>query len=173
MEGLFPCNRRDFIRFASMAGVGATPLAALSEPSTKSAAHAGLKFYIFSKHLQFLDYLDMSGVAKEMGFDGIDLTVRPNGHVLPENVAEDLPAATEAMKSFGLSTNMLTTKVLDADDRLDRKVLETASQNGYKVYRPGWYRYSREKQIQKSARAFGERLRALGLLGEDLGISGS
>ena len=35
---------------------------------------------IFSKQLQFLDYKSMSEAAKEMGFDGIDLTIRPKGH---------------------------------------------------------------------------------------------
>ena len=45
-----------------------------------------LKIHIFSKHLQFLIYKDMAEAAAEMGFDGIDLTVRPNGHVLPERV---------------------------------------------------------------------------------------
>ena len=51
-----------------------------------SNADTRLKIHIFSKHLQFLNYEDMANAAAEMGFDGIDLTVRPNGHVLPEQV---------------------------------------------------------------------------------------
>jgi hypothetical protein len=31
--------------------------------------------------------------ASEIGFNGIDLTVRQKGHVLPENVVKDLPRA--------------------------------------------------------------------------------
>ena len=57
---------------------------------------AMLKIYLFSKHLQFLDY-------EEMGFDGIDLTVRPKGHVLPLNVEKDLPKATNAANKVGLN----------------------------------------------------------------------
>ena len=29
-------------------------------------------------------------IAAELGFEGLDLTVRPKGHVLPENVEADL-----------------------------------------------------------------------------------
>src|SRR5205814_8116826 len=55
-----------------------------------------LKIHIFSKHLQFLNYHDMAEAAAEMGFDGIDLTVRPSGHVLTERVETDMPKAVEA-----------------------------------------------------------------------------
>ena len=45
----------------------------------------------FSKHLQWLDWEQMAETAAELGFDGIDLTVREGGHVEPERVKEDLP----------------------------------------------------------------------------------
>ena len=61
-----------------------------------------LKIHIFSKHLQFLNYQDLAEAAAEMGFDGIDLTVRPKGHVLPERVESDMPKAVEAMRKVGL-----------------------------------------------------------------------
>jgi L-ribulose-5-phosphate 3-epimerase len=63
-------------------GFGASQLAAQSQ--VKQAAHP---VYIFSKHLQFLGYEDMAQAAAEIGFDGIDLTVRPGGHVPPETVS--------------------------------------------------------------------------------------
>ena len=58
--------------------------------------------HLFSKHLQWLDYEGMSKVAKEIGFDGLDLTVRRKGHVLPENVERDLPKAVAAMQKLSL-----------------------------------------------------------------------
>lgn len=36
-----------------------------------------LKICIFSKHLQRLNYNDMASLAAEIGFEGIDLTIRP------------------------------------------------------------------------------------------------
>ena len=50
---------------------------------------------LFSKHLPDLGYDDLGRQSKEFGFDGVDLTVRPKGHVLPENAARDLPRAVE------------------------------------------------------------------------------
>src|SRR6476646_8203207 len=77
-------------------------------------ANTRLKIHIFSKHLQFLNYEDMANSAAEMGFDGIDLTVRPNGHVLPERVESDLPRAAEAMKKVNFVPSLMTTSVDDA-----------------------------------------------------------
>ena len=45
-----------------------------------------MKICVFSKHLQWLNYTDMAMAAAEMGFDGVDLSVRAKGHVLPERV---------------------------------------------------------------------------------------
>jgi hypothetical protein len=146
-----------------MTALGSTSLAGFADPLLENTIrdNPDLEVFIFSKHLQFLDYRAMSESAKEMGFDGVDLTVRPKGHVLPERVADDLPRATEAMNSFGLSTRMITTKVLDADNPVDISVLQTASQSGYEFYRPGWYKYAKDKDIQESVRSYKKRLIAL------------
>jgi len=68
---------------------------------------------------------------------------------------------------------VLTTKVLDADNPDDRRVLETASQLGYDLYRAGWYRFSDEVEILETARLARERLQGLARLGSELGISGA
>ena len=43
----------------------------------------------FSKSLQFLDYEQLGEATKDVGFKGIELSVRDEGHVLPENVKTD------------------------------------------------------------------------------------
>jgi hypothetical protein len=58
---------------------------------------------VFSKCLQWLDYPGMAGITAEAGFDGVDLTVRAGGHVLPERVEEDLPKAVEAAEPAFMS----------------------------------------------------------------------
>lgn len=158
-----------------MVALGTTPLMGAADPVLKADKTdvPGLEIHIFSKHLQFLGYQDMSEAAREMGFDGIDLTVRPKGHVLPERAGEDLPKATEAMNSFGLAPRIITTKVLDAGDPVGRTVLQTACQLGYDFYRTGWYKYPAGKEIQESASLFQEQLIALASLNKTLGISGS
>ena len=132
-----------------------------------------LEISLFSKHLQFLDYKAMSEAAKEMGFDGVDLTVRPKGHVLPERVGDDLPKAVEAMKSFGMMPQLLVTKIDDANDPIHKKVLQAASELGFQYYRTAWFKYHSDKDILESAQLATQRLQALAQLNANLKLSGS
>ena len=103
--------------------------------------------HLFSKHLQWLDYPNMAKTAREMGFDGIDLTVRPGGHVLPEKVEEDLPRAVEAIHKAGLKAELITTAITSAEEKHTEKIIKTASQLGVKYYRMGWLKYAKDKPI--------------------------
>ena len=73
----------------------------------KGGQNRGPRIHVFSKHLQWLDYRGMAEAAAEIGFDGVDLTVRPRGHVLPERVEDDLPRAVEAVRQAGLRVEMI------------------------------------------------------------------
>ena len=98
-------SRRDFIRKAVLAG-SLIPLIqdnVHAGTRQKPLAASPLKVHVFSKHLQFLNYQDMAAAARDIGFDGVDLAVRPKGHVLPERVETDLPKAVEAIRKAGLS----------------------------------------------------------------------
>src|ERR1700737_1624160 len=96
-------SRRSFLKSSILAGT-LFPLAFDNISSVlQDKTDTRLKIYIFSKHLQFLNYKDMAEAAAEMGFDGVDLTLRPRGHVLPENVEMDLPKAVEAMHKVGFA----------------------------------------------------------------------
>ena len=82
---------------------------------------------VFSKHLPDLNYEDLGKTAKELGFDGVDLTVRPKGHVLPERVAEDLPRAVDTLRKHGLTVPMITTELTSATDPAAIPTLRTAA----------------------------------------------
>lgn len=131
-----------------------------------------LNVSIFSKHLQFLNYQDLAEVAAELGFDGIDLTVRPGGHVLPERVKEDLPKAVEAMKKAKLAPLIMTTAVESAENATDRKVLETAARLNMRYYRMNWYDYIKGQSIPGSVSVFQQKLKALGELNDELKLTG-
>ncbi|NCB09061.1 MAG: hypothetical protein EOM73_12965 [Bacteroidia bacterium] len=105
-------ERRDFIRTtaASTAGItltGNLNTVVISAPVKKRPIH------IFTKCLQFLDYHEMAAVLAELEFDGADLTVRPNGQVLPENVATGLPKAMKALQKAGVGCNSPYTSRID------------------------------------------------------------
>lgn len=166
-------SRRQFTKLSAL-GVTAMPLLSYASPlhNVFSEPADNLKVHLFSKHLQFLDYNDMSAAAAEMGFDGVDLTVRPKGHVLPENVAEDLPKAVKAMKKNGLSPKMMSTNVWDANNIVHKTVLETASTLGFSHYRSAWLKYPEDTSIEESQALFAKQARDLEVLNQRLGIIG-
>ena len=127
---------------------------------------------IFSKHLQFLDYVDMARMATEIGFDGVDLTVRPKGHVLPENVAQDLPRAIEAMDKADIAPLMMATGVNDPSDPVHQSVLKTAASYGMKYYRMAYFRYTKDGTIPEDVQVFQKQSQALGTLNQELGLIG-
>ncbi len=160
-------SRREFIQKAALAA-GTLPFLSFTSPS---AAAALPPILVFSKHLQFLDYKEMAEKAKEIGFDGIDLTVRPGGHVLPERVKTDLPKAVEAIKKAGLQPLMMTTAVEEAKGT-DETVLRTAAEQGIKYYRMNWYKYSENETMPASLEKFQKQIAALSKLNSKLGLVG-
>ncbi len=167
-------SRRNFIRKSILAGAF-VPLIGdplMAAPSMRRGKASPLKVHVFSKHLQFLNYNDMAEAAARIGFDGVDLTVRPKGHVLPERVADDLPKAVEAIRKAGLTHVMMTTAVQDAGNSIDRKVLETASKLGIGYYRMNWLRYPEGKTIPEAVVQFQQTVKDLSLLNRKLGIVG-
>jgi sugar phosphate isomerase/epimerase len=80
--------------------------------------------------------------VKKLGFDGIDLTVRPGGHVPPERAAEDLPKAVAAIRAEGLSVPMITTGLTAAGDPAAKAILSTAGFLSIPFFKPGYYKYS-------------------------------
>jgi sugar phosphate isomerase/epimerase len=163
-------TRRRFL--AGMAAAGATlPITGMLNCAAQEQGDTG-KICIFSKHLQFLDYEAMATTAAEIGFDGLDLTVRPGGHVLPEQVEQDLPKAVEAINKAGLKTYMITTAITDPNDPNTEKILSTASQLGIKYYRFGYLRYDKSKPIEVSLETHKTTLSELANLNKKHNIHG-
>ena len=166
-------SRRNFTKLSATA-LGSIPILGFNNTlfKTNQTSNNDIKVNLFSKHLQFLNYNDMAEAAAEMGFDGLDLTVRPKGHVLPERVGNDLPKAVEAMKDYGLSPSMMTTNVLDFQNIEHKTVLESASKLGFTHYRTGWLTYSEDRTIVESQAIYGQQFKSLEVLNEKLGLIG-
>ncbi|WP_299534340.1 TIM barrel protein [Ulvibacterium sp.] len=166
-------TRRQFIKTTTCA-LGAVPFLH-SWPTLSQAALDGegkLPIYLFSKHLQFLDYRTAGEKAAEMGFAGLDLTVRPGGHVLPENVAEDLPKAIAEIKKGGSKCHLMTTAVDNAHDALDAEVLKVASQQGITHYRCNWLRYDENRSMPDTLKEHAQIIKSLSELNRSLGLKG-
>ncbi|NNU34799.1 hypothetical protein HK413_13385 [Mucilaginibacter sp. S1162] len=144
-----PVSRKNFIKSTAIAlagmPLGLSALANVTKPPLAKTdgpvADGKVSISLFSKHLQWLNYKDMAALAAEIGYDGIDLTVRADGHVKPERIKDDLPKAVEAIKQAGLNVYTITTDIRDADEKYTADVLKTAAQLGITNYRMGWYSY--------------------------------
>ena len=165
-------SRRGFLKNSILTGVLFPLVYKDLNAMVRTVSQSPLKIYIFSKHLQFLNYQDMAEAAAEMGFDGVDLTVRPKGHVLPERVDQDLPKAVEAMRKVGLAPLMMTTAVEDANNAMDKQILEAAAKLRFQYYRMNWLRYPDGKSMPETIEQFQQRLKDLSLLNKKLGLTG-
>src|SRR5579863_7749781 len=134
-------SRRDSLRGIPrremLAALSASTLLSGSGEAAPSATGGPLKISIFSKHFQWTNCREMAAIARDIGFDGVDLTVRAGGHVLPERVEADLPPAVEAVHRAGLTVTMISTEITSVQTPHVEAMLRTASQLGIRQYRWG------------------------------------
>jgi sugar phosphate isomerase/epimerase len=165
-------TRRDFITKTTFSAA-MVPFLSFPYSSFESIANdEKLSVHLFSKHLQFLDYKSAGEMAAEMGFSGLDLTVRPNGHVLPETVKIDLPKAINDIKIAGSNCELITTSIESISNPLDLDILETAANLGIKYYRTNWFKYPIERLMSEALELYQEEIRKLGILNKELGLIG-
>lgn len=126
---------------------------------------------IFSKHMAGFKWDELGAKAKELGFDGVDLTVRPKGHVLPERVAEDLPRAVDAIRKHGLSVPMITTDLKDAADAAARPTFEAMKRAGVPLYKVGYWVYKKDPNVLATVAECRRKLQGLLALSAPLGLT--
>ncbi len=142
-------SRREFIKSVSATAAGTLLSSQVFSQAMKPEVIAH-PMCVFTKCLQFLDYDQVGETLAQAGFDGADLSVRPGGHVLPENVTVDLPRAVKALKKSGISVPMMVSGINNADDPLTEKVLGTASELGIRYYRMAYLTYDQTLSVPEN-----------------------
>lgn len=138
-------DRREFLRVSLAAAgsaahlVSASALAAAAAQSGESTQTP--KVGAFTKSFQDRSIPEVCRIFREIGLDGLDLTVRPGGHIEPKNVAAELPRAVGAAKDAGTEILFLTTAVTEADAEAER-LLAAAAEVGIGKIKLGYYRYT-------------------------------
>jgi len=160
-------TRRRFL--AAATGAVAGGLLARGDEVAASAGFRG-PLCLFSKHLPSLEAQSLSRAVKLIGFAGIDLTVRPGGHVAPERAAEDLPPFLKAVRDEGVTVPMITTALVSASEPTARPILETAGAHGVALFKPGYYRYA-FADVRKELADMAIALRGLVELGAQCGVA--
>ena len=113
-----------------------------------------------------IDTLRMGGV------DGLDLTVRPKGSVLPEKVAEDLPVVAEMAKNNGLFLEMMVSNITSDETPYAKNVLKIAAQQGIKHYRMGYFRYNDDEKAKETIAHAQTQIQSLIEINAQYGIQG-
>lgn len=136
-------TRRQFAGTIVAAGFGPVARTAAQDAATARVAVSGPQspILLFSKHLPDLAWGDLGVAVRQAGFEGVDLTVRPAGHVLPERVTDDLPRAVAAIRDAGCLVGMLTTGLTKPDAKA-RAVFAAARAVDVPRLKAGYYRYA-------------------------------
>lgn len=165
-------SRREFLQVSSAGAMaGAVALSAgnaAAAPATEQGRFRGT-LCLFSKSVPQLNWRELAQSTKRAGFGGVDLTVRPEGHVLPERAATDLPKAVAAIREEGIEVPMITTALLSADDPTARPIISTASKLSIPYLKPGYYPY-KYVNVLKEVDEAGRRFRTLVDLAKNHGI---
>jgi L-ribulose-5-phosphate 3-epimerase len=167
-------GRRQFMKELSLSAAGILAMNNLSAfaPSAEVGAFVN-KVSVFSKNLQWLDYDGMAATAKEIGFNGIDLTVRPNGHVAPERVAMDLPKAVGAIRKRGIDVISVTTAISDVADPFAVETISLLRDLGIHYYRLNWFPYDQIASMDENLLRMKTRMEKLAKLNETYGVHGA
>jgi len=161
-------TRRIFL--GSMAAAAASSLANASG-GVRDDGDRMYPICAFIKFIQSLSYEELADQMSGMGFDGIEATVRKKGLIEPEAAPEQLPRLVEALKQRDLEVNVMTTGIVDANEMVARRFLETAASLGIKRYRMGYFRYDSKRDVVPQLAEMQPRLNELAALNRELGIT--
>jgi sugar phosphate isomerase/epimerase len=159
-------TRRQFLQAASAAVMFAGLPRPVQTSPRPDKSKLKVSICVFSKHLQWLDFDGMAQTAAEIGFDGVDLTLRKGGHVEPERAGQDLPVVAEKIRKAGLALPMVTTGIIDAATPYAEPILRALNQAGISLYRWGGFRYVDGRAIVEQLSALRPRAMKLAELNE-------
>ena len=165
-------SRREVL-LGGLAAAGAPPAASSAGGTAARTPHSPRPtLCLFSKPLPFLGYPELAKTLQGLGIPGVDLTTRPNGHVLPERVSEDLPTAVEALKNEGIKTSMITTGLVSVSDPAARPTLYTAAKLGVEYFKLGYYQYQDVSRLDERLDEVKRAVEGLAGVAQHAGIQG-
>jgi sugar phosphate isomerase/epimerase len=129
-----------------------------------------MKYVYFSKLLQGLDLAGMAAFCKEVGLDGVDLTVRPGYPVTPDNAATVLPEAVKLFRGEGLIVGLASapTDLVDPEGTIARATFEAAAKAGLAAVKIGYFTY--RPPFDACLKAARQRLEGFARLAERTGV---
>jgi len=175
-----PQTRRAFIGNCALAMAGAafasTDVSVHPDRSSVSSETATgdtpNQICAFSKMFDFMGN-DMFAFLSDAGFQGIDLTVRPDGFVTYEKVGKGIADAVNNAQKKGLTIPMIATGITSSSNPVTEKILKAASDAGIKHYRMGYYSYKDNLSIEQNLETFRRDMQELAEMNVRYGIQGN
>jgi sugar phosphate isomerase/epimerase len=104
---------------------------------------------MFSGNMAQVPYYEIGGLAQQIGFEGIDLTVMIGGHVDPRVTNVDLVRAFESIRAAELEVPMITTSITTAMDTTCYPVLYLTGHSQITLFRLGLWPYDNSGDIRQ------------------------
>jgi sugar phosphate isomerase/epimerase len=124
-----------------------------------------MRYVLFTDNLADLSIAEAVHAARKAGFDGLDLTLRPGGHVKPEDAERGLAEAKKIADEAGMTIPMISTAVTDSDSPHAEAIFASAAHYGVRRIKLGYWPYepfgTLARQIDEARARLG-RLAGLG-----------
>lgn len=146
-----PLTRRQAMRaMTAMAAMpaGAARLAAQSRGPGAMLPRVTPAVCLYSRVLIEIGQVDLPMVIGGLGFDGVDLSVEPGGHVPPEKTGNYLMPALEGFTGRGIDVPMITTALTSLEDKDAENILGLASYIKVPFFRSGHWKFSGSPAIE-------------------------
>ena len=166
MQNTQRLTRRGFVTTTIAAGAGLSAAIADDAKNTKRNI-----LCVFTKPFQSLSYDELADRIAEMGFDGIEATVRKGGHIEPARVPDELPKMVDALKKRNLEITIMASSINRVDQPHAEATLRTAARLGIRRYRMAYYRYDLTKPILAQLDELRPAVKDLAALNRELGIA--
>ncbi|MBX6311663.1 MAG: TIM barrel protein [Isosphaeraceae bacterium] len=138
----------------------------IDRPGARSAKGAAtVQFVLFTDNLADLTVPEACAAAKRAGFDGLDLTLRPGGHVPPDAAEVGLAEAKRAADAAGVAIPMISTALTDADSPHAEAIFAAAAHYGARRLKLGYWEYQPFGTLTTQIEQARDRLRRLVRLG--------
>src|SRR4051812_27852082 len=132
---------------------------------TSKGARA-VKFVLFTDNLADLTVAQSCESAKAAGFDGLDMTLRPGGHVRPEAAEVGMAEARRSADAAGVTIPMVSTAVTDVDSPHAEAIFAAAAHYGARLVKLGYWEYRPFGTLAAQIEQGRERLRRVVELGK-------
>ena len=124
---------------------------------------------VFTKSFQSWSIDEVCRKFAQLGLSGLDLTVRPGGHIQPNEIKAKLPEAAKFAADNGVKIVQITSAVTDDGDYA-RDLFSTAGELGVDKIKLGYYRSGKAHETADRLKSTQASLKGLVKVAADSGV---